>query len=51
LDKARVTQKKYKSLIKELHPDLNGGDRSQEEFLQKVVWAWDQVKNSSNFKD
>ena len=44
-------RKKYKSLIKELHPDLNGGDRSQEEFLQKVVWAWDQVKNSSNFKD
>ena len=43
-------RKKYKSLIKELHPDLNGGDRSQEEFLQKVVWAWDQVKDSSNFK-
>ncbi|GLQ34853.1 molecular chaperone DnaJ [Amylibacter marinus] len=44
-------RKKYKALIKELHPDLNGGDRSQEEFLQKVVWAWDQVKNSSSFKD
>ncbi len=43
-------RKKYKSLIKELHPDLNGGDRTQEEFLQQVVWAWDQVKDSSNFK-
>lgn len=43
-------RKRYKSLIKELHPDLNGGDRSQEEFLQKVVWAWDQIKDSSNFK-
>lgn len=43
-------RKRYKALIKELHPDLNGGDRSQEEFLQKVVWAWDQIKDSRNFK-
>ena len=43
-------RKKYKALIKELHPDLNGNDRSQEDYLQKVVWAWDQIKDSSNFK-
>lgn len=43
-------RKQYKSLIKELHPDLNGGDRSQEDVLQKVVWAWDQLKDSRNFK-
>ncbi|MEM6375363.1 MAG: molecular chaperone DnaJ, partial [Pseudomonadota bacterium] len=27
-----------------------GGDRSQEEQLQQVVWAWDQIKSSRNFK-
>ena len=41
----------YKKLIKVLHPDINGGDRSQEEQLQEVVWAWDQIKESRNFKD
>ena len=43
-------RKAYKSLIKILHPDMNGGDRSQEEQLQEVVWAWDQIKESRNFK-
>lgn len=41
----------YKALIKVLHPDMNGGDRSQEEQLQQVVWAWDQLKVSKNFRD
>ena len=44
-------RKAYKALIKVLHPDMNGGDRSQEEQLQEVVWAWDQIKASRNFKD
>lgn len=43
-------RKSYKKLIKVLHPDMNGGDRSQEEQLQEVVWAWDQIKQSRNFK-
>jgi hypothetical protein len=43
-------RKAYKALIKVLHPDMNGGDRSQEEQLQEVVWAWDQIKVSRNFK-
>ena len=43
-------RKVYKGLIKILHPDMNGGDRSQEEQLQEVVWAWDQVKDSRSFK-
>jgi DnaJ-domain-containing protein 1 len=43
-------RKAYKKLIKVLHPDMNGGDRSQEEQLQEVVWAWDQVKDSASFK-
>ncbi len=44
-------RKAYKALIKVLHPDMNGGDRSQEEQLAEVVWAWDQLKASRNFKD
>ncbi|MGC8202933.1 J domain-containing protein [Aliiroseovarius sp. PTFE2010] len=47
--KAEV-RKQYKALIKVLHPDMNGGDRSQEEQLQEVVWAWDQLKDSRYFK-
>jgi len=44
-------RKSYKALIKVLHPDMNGGDRSDEERLQEVVWAWDQIKVSRNFSD
>ncbi|PYE82502.1 J domain-containing protein [Pseudoroseicyclus aestuarii] len=44
-------RKAYKALIKVLHPDMNGGDRSHEEQLAEVVWAWDQLKTSRNFKD
>ncbi|MGB1388681.1 MAG: J domain-containing protein [Paracoccaceae bacterium] len=52
-DNATKTEirKAYKALIKVLHPDMNGGDRSQEEQLQLVVWAWEQVKDSRSFKD
>mgnify|MGYP000108630152 CR=1 FL=1 len=44
-------RKAYKALIKVLHPDMNGGDRSQEDQLAEVVWAWDQIKVSRNFKE
>ena len=47
-DKAML-RRAYKGLIKVLHPDMNGGDRSQEEQLSQVVWAWDQLKDSRNF--
>ncbi len=43
-------RKAYKALIKVLHPDMNGGDRGHEEQLQEVVWAWDQIKESRNFR-
>ena len=48
-EKAEI-RKAYKKLIKVLHPDMNGGDRSQEEQLGEVVWAWDQIKDSRSFK-
>ena len=44
-------RKQYKSLVKDLHPDMNGGDRSDEDRLAEVVWAWDQVKESRFFRD
>ncbi|ROU00268.1 DnaJ domain-containing protein [Histidinibacterium lentulum] len=44
-------RKAYKALIKVLHPDMNGGDRSHEDQLTEVVWAWDQIKASRSFKD
>lgn len=44
-------RKQYKSLVKDLHPDMNGGNRADEERLQEVVWAWDQIKESRNFRD
>ncbi len=50
MSKAEI-RKSYKALIKVLHPDMNGGDRSDEERLQEVVWAWDQIKDSRNFAD
>ena len=50
MSKAEI-RKSYKALIKVLHPDMNGGDRSDEERLQEVVWAWDQIKDSRNFGD
>lgn len=43
-------RKQYKSLVKDLHPDMNGGDRTDEDRLQEVVWAWDQIKISRNFQ-
>lgn len=44
-------RKQYKSLVKDLHPDMNGGNRADEERLQEVVWAWDQIRESRNFRD
>lgn len=44
-------RKQYKSLVKDLHPDMNAGNRADEDRLQEVVWAWDQIKESRNFRD
>ncbi len=43
-------RKQYKSLVKDLHPDMNGGKREDEDRLQEVVWAWEQIKDSRNFQ-
>jgi hypothetical protein len=43
-------RKIYKALVKDLHPDMNGGRRDDEERLAEVVWAWEQIKTSRSFK-
>lgn len=44
-------RRQYKALVKDLHPDMNGGNRADEDRLQEVVWAWDQIKESRFFKN
>lgn len=44
-------RRQYKALVKDLHPDMNGGNRADEDRLQEVVWAWDQIKDSRYFKE
>ena len=41
----------YRALVKDLHPDMNGGQRRDEDRLRDVLWAWDQLKKSRSFKD
>lgn len=41
----------FKSLVKDLHPDMNGKEKGDEERLREVLWAWDQVKTSKSFPD
>ena len=41
---------RYRALVKDLHPDMNGGRREDEARLREVLWAWDQIKGSRRFK-
>lgn len=41
----------YKAMVKDLHPDMNGGKRDDEARLTEVVWAWEQIKGSRSFPD
>jgi DnaJ-domain-containing protein 1 len=44
-------RRRYKALVKDLHPDMNGGDRRQEGRLRRVLWAWEQIKGERAFRD
>jgi hypothetical protein len=37
---------RYRALVKDLHPDMNGGARTEEGRLREVLWAWDQIKDN-----
>ncbi|TVQ51964.1 MAG: J domain-containing protein [Rhodobacteraceae bacterium] len=44
-------RRRYRALVKDLHPDMNGGDRSEEGRLRRVLWAWEQVKAARCIRD
>lgn len=42
-------RRRYSELVRKYHPDRNGGDRSHEGALQKVIEAYQQLKGSPAF--
>lgn len=45
----REVRTRYSDLVRRLHPDRNGGDRSQEAKLQGVIDAWQLLRKSPLF--
>jgi hypothetical protein len=44
-DAAKV-KSRYKELVKRLHPDANGGDRSSEDKLREIIHAYNYLKSA-----
>lgn len=44
-----VVRARYRELVKDLHPDMNGGNRDDETRLTRVLKAWDIIRGSRNF--
>ena len=42
-------RKKFKEVVKSLHPDTNGGDNSQEDLLKEVISAYKTLKSQGHF--
>jgi hypothetical protein len=42
---------RYRELVKDLHPDMNGGQNPDPERLALVLKAWKILRKSRNFKD
>jgi hypothetical protein len=40
---------RYRQLVKELHPDMNGGENPDAERLTQVLRAWEVLRRSRNF--
>ena len=47
---ATSIRERYKALVKQLHPDMNGGDRSEEDRLRGVIAAWHHLKRAPAFR-
>jgi DnaJ-domain-containing protein 1 len=45
----KALRARYSELVRRYHPDRNGGDRSHEADLQKVLAAWAQLRKSPAF--
>jgi hypothetical protein len=43
---AQTIRARYKELVKRLHPDANGGDRTQEEKLREIIHAYKQLRSA-----
>lgn len=43
-----VIRAKYKSWVKQLHPDANGGDRSREEKLREIIRAYNTLRSAGH---
>lgn len=41
-------RKKFKEVVKSLHPDTNGGDNSQEDLLKEVISAYKTLKSQEH---
>ncbi|MCC2100522.1 MAG: DnaJ domain-containing protein, partial [Hyphomicrobiales bacterium] len=37
---------RYKELVKRLHPDANGGDRSSEDKLREIIRAYNYLRTA-----
>ncbi|HUZ66783.1 MAG TPA: DnaJ domain-containing protein, partial [Beijerinckiaceae bacterium] len=37
---------RYKELVKRLHPDANGGDRSSEDRLREIIHAYNFLRSA-----
>ncbi|MBR0552569.1 DnaJ domain-containing protein [Stakelama marina] len=44
-----MLRSRYSALVREYHPDRNGGDRTHEKALQRVIEAYQQLKGSPAF--
>lgn len=42
-------RKRYSELVRKFHPDRNGGDRSHEDRLRRVIEAYQTLKGSPAF--
>lgn len=45
---AETIRAKYKSWVKRLHPDANGGDRSREEKLREIIKAYNTLRTAGH---
>jgi curved DNA-binding protein CbpA len=43
---AEAIKARYKELVKRLHPDANGGDRSREDKLREIIQAYNYLKSA-----
>ena len=44
--KPDAVRARYKELVKRLHPDANGGDRSREEKLREIIQAYKYLRTA-----